>query len=43
MIAARCYWEKQLQECFMVHKNLAIAMDRLTEVVHMKNARQSSA
>ena len=35
--------KNQVLERFMVHKNIAIALDRLTEVVHMKNARQYSA
>jgi glycosyltransferase involved in cell wall biosynthesis len=32
----------QVLERFMVQKNMAIALDRLTELVHRKNARQSS-
>jgi teichuronic acid biosynthesis glycosyltransferase TuaC len=33
------FGKNQVLERFMVHKNTAIALDRLTEVVHMKNAR----
>ena len=35
--------KNQVLERFMMHKNMAIALDRLNEVVHMKDAWQSSA
>jgi hypothetical protein len=35
--------KNQVLERFMIHKNMAIALDRLADLVHMKNARQSSA
>jgi glycosyltransferase involved in cell wall biosynthesis len=35
--------KNQVLERFMVHKNIAIALDRLTALVHRKNARQYSA
>jgi glycosyltransferase involved in cell wall biosynthesis len=34
--------KNQVFERFMMHKNMAIALDRLTDLVHMKNARRSS-
>jgi glycosyltransferase involved in cell wall biosynthesis len=34
--------KNQVLERFMMHKNIAIALDRLTDLVHRKNARQSS-
>jgi teichuronic acid biosynthesis glycosyltransferase TuaC len=35
--------KNQVLERFMMHKNIAIALDRLTDLVHMKNARHYSA
>jgi glycosyltransferase involved in cell wall biosynthesis len=35
--------KNQVLERFMMHKNIAIALDRLTALVHMKNAWQYSA
>jgi glycosyltransferase involved in cell wall biosynthesis len=35
--------KNQVLERFMSHKNIAIALERLTDLVHMKNARQYSA
>jgi teichuronic acid biosynthesis glycosyltransferase TuaC len=34
--------KNQVLERFMMHKNMAIALDRLTDLVHRKNARESS-